>query len=69
MGVTAGSRCLSCIARAGGVVHNTVSLVMRCQLPQEQRLLVFDDISEICFGPAVQAWGWIACVAHEIKIH
>ena len=32
----------------GDVVHNTTSLVMRgAELPEDQRLLVFDDISEI----------------------
>ena len=53
----------------GGVVHNTVSLVMRgAELPQEQRLLVFDDISEIVSAQRAQAWGEVARrVAHEIK--
>ncbi|WP_218242072.1 sensor histidine kinase [Comamonas fluminis] len=53
----------------GDVVHNTTSLVMRgAELPDEQRLLVFDDISEIVSAQRAQAWGEVARrVAHEIK--
>ena len=53
----------------GDVVQNTTSLVMRgAELPQAQRLLVFDDISEIVSAQRAQAWGEVARrVAHEIK--
>ncbi|MEG1456509.1 MAG: histidine kinase dimerization/phospho-acceptor domain-containing protein, partial [Comamonas sp.] len=53
----------------GDVVHNTTSLVMRgAELPDAQRLLVFDDISEIVSVQRAQAWGEVARrVAHEIK--
>ena len=53
----------------GDVVHNTTSLVMRgAELPDAQRLLVFDDISEIVSAQRAQAWGEVARrVAHEIK--
>ena len=53
----------------GDVVHNTTSLVMRgAELPEDQRLLVFDDISEIVSAQRAQAWGEVARrVAHEIK--
>ncbi|CAM4213132.1 ATP-binding protein [Comamonas aquatilis] len=53
----------------GDVVHNTTSLVMRgAELPDDQRLLVFDDISEIVSAQRAQAWGEVARrVAHEIK--
>jgi nitrogen fixation/metabolism regulation signal transduction histidine kinase len=52
----------------GDVVHNTTSLVMRgAELPDDQRLLVF-DISEIVSAQRAQAWGEVARrVAHEIK--
>ncbi|RGE39836.1 HAMP domain-containing protein [Comamonas testosteroni] len=53
----------------GDVVHNSTSLVMRgAELPEDQRLLVFDDISEIVSAQRAQAWGEVARrVAHEIK--
>ena len=53
----------------GDVVHNSTSLVMRgAELPDDQRLLVFDDISEIVSAQRAQAWGEVARrVAHEIK--
>ncbi|WP_027016393.1 sensor histidine kinase [Comamonas composti] len=53
----------------GGVVQNTTTLVMRgAELPDAQRLLVFDDISEIVSAQRAQAWGEVARrVAHEIK--
>ena len=53
----------------GDVVNNTTSLVMRgAELPDAQRLLVFDDISEIVSAQRAQAWGEVARrVAHEIK--
>ncbi|WP_235033868.1 PAS domain-containing sensor histidine kinase [Pantoea sp. 18069] len=53
----------------GGVVHDSTSLVVRgAELPDTQRLLVFDDISEIVSAQRAQAWGEVARrVAHEIK--
>ena len=54
---------------SGDVDHNATSLVMRgAELPDDQRLLVFDDISEIVSAQRAQAWGEVARrVAHEIK--
>lgn len=56
-------------ARAGEVPHEKTSLVVRgAELPNQQRLLVFDDISEIVSAQRSQAWGEVARrVAHEIK--
>ena len=53
----------------GDVVRHTTTLVMRgAELPDAQRLLVFDDISEIVSAQRAQAWGEVARrVAHEIK--
>lgn len=53
----------------GDVEQNSTSLVMRgAELPEDQRLLVFDDISEIVSAQRAQAWGEVARrVAHEIK--
>ncbi|MDR0225936.1 MAG: HAMP domain-containing protein [Burkholderiaceae bacterium] len=53
----------------GDVVQHTTTLVMRgAELPDAQRLLVFDDISEIVSAQRAQAWGEVARrVAHEIK--
>src|SRR5260370_22516447 len=53
----------------GGVIQHTTTLVMRgAELPDAQRLLVFDDISEIVSAQRAQAWGEVARrVAHEIK--
>ncbi|MCD2512670.1 ATP-binding protein [Comamonas endophytica] len=53
----------------GGVVQDSTSLVVRgAELPGSQRLLVFDDISEIVSAQRAQAWGEVARrVAHEIK--
>ena len=53
----------------GGVVQDSTSLVVRgAELPDTQRLLVFDDISEIVSAQRAQAWGEVARrVAHEIK--
>lgn len=47
----------------------TISLVVRGALmPQERRLLVFDDVSEIVSTQRAQAWGEVARrLAHEIK--
>ncbi|MGJ7580205.1 ATP-binding protein [Variovorax sp. RHLX14] len=46
-----------------------ISLVARgAELPSEERLLVFDDISEIASAQRAQAWGEVARrLAHEIK--
>ena len=59
----------SASASGGGVVHDSTSLVVRgAELPDTQRLLVFDDISEIVSAQRAQAWGEVARrVAHEIK--
>jgi nitrogen fixation/metabolism regulation signal transduction histidine kinase len=48
---------------------NTISIIARgAQLPQGQRLLVFDDISEVVSAQRAQAWGEVARrLAHEIK--
>jgi len=55
--------------RAGGAVAaDAVSLIARGALPDGQRLLVFDDISEIVSAQRAQAWGEVARrLAHEIK--
>jgi nitrogen fixation/metabolism regulation signal transduction histidine kinase len=47
----------------------TISIIARgAQLPQAQRLLVFDDISEVVSAQRAQAWGEVARrLAHEIK--
>ena len=49
--------------------HNGVTLVARgAVLPNQARLLVFDDISEIVSAQRAQAWGDVARrLAHEIK--
>jgi nitrogen fixation/metabolism regulation signal transduction histidine kinase len=46
-----------------------LTLVARgAELPEQQRLLVFDDISEIVSAQRAQAWGEVARrLAHEIK--
>jgi nitrogen fixation/metabolism regulation signal transduction histidine kinase len=48
---------------------NTIALVARgARLPGTDRLLVFDDISEIVSAQRAQAWGEVARrLAHEIK--
>lgn len=50
-------------------VANTISIIARgAELPQSQRLLVFDDISEVVSAQRAQAWGEVARrLAHEIK--
>jgi nitrogen fixation/metabolism regulation signal transduction histidine kinase len=52
-----------------GPFDQTVTLVARgAQLPDNARLLVFDDISEIVSAQRAQAWGEVARrLAHEIK--
>ncbi len=54
---------------AGGVLQDTTTLVARgAELPDDKRLLVFDDISEIVSAERAQAWGEVARrLAHEIK--
>ena len=54
---------------AGGMSTEAVSLVARgAALPGGERLLVFDDISEIVSAQRAQAWGEVARrLAHEIK--
>ena len=49
--------------------HNAITLVARgAELPGAERLLVFDDISEIVSAQRAQAWGEVARrLAHEIK--
>ncbi|MEY4138193.1 MAG: hypothetical protein RLZZ371_375 [Pseudomonadota bacterium] len=53
----------------GRPAHDVITLVTRgAALPGEQRLLVFDDISEIVSAQRSQAWGEVARrLAHEIK--
>lgn len=53
----------------GRPAHDVITLVTRgAALPGEQRLLVFDDISEIVSAQRAQAWGEVARrLAHEIK--
>ena len=49
--------------------HDAITLVARgAELPGANRLLVFDDISEIVSAQRAQAWGEVARrLAHEIK--
>jgi nitrogen fixation/metabolism regulation signal transduction histidine kinase len=56
-------------AQVGRPANDTITLVARgAELPGEQRLLVFDDISEIVSAQRSQAWGEVARrLAHEIK--
>ncbi len=61
---------LELYGRAGGAVAaDAVTLIARgAALPDGQRLLVFDDISEIVSAQRAQAWGEVARrLAHEIK--
>ena len=53
----------------GGIAKGTLTLLARgAVLPNDQRLLVFDDISEIVSAQRAQAWGEVARrLAHEIK--
>jgi len=53
----------------GRPANDVITLVTRgAALPGEQRLLVFDDISEIVSAQRAQAWGEVARrLAHEIK--
>ena len=53
----------------GGVATDAVTLIARgAALPGGERLLVFDDISEIVSAQRTQAWGEVARrLAHEIK--
>ncbi|MCM2340107.1 ATP-binding protein [Rhodoferax sp.] len=56
-------------AQSGRPAQDVITLVTRgAELPGEQRLLVFDDISEIVSAQRAQAWGEVARrLAHEIK--
>jgi nitrogen fixation/metabolism regulation signal transduction histidine kinase len=56
-------------ALSGRPANDVITLVTRgAALPGEQRLLVFDDISEIVSAQRSQAWGEVARrLAHEIK--
>jgi nitrogen fixation/metabolism regulation signal transduction histidine kinase len=56
-------------AQVGRPANDTITLVARgAELPDQQRLLVFDDISEIVSAQRSQAWGEVARrLAHEIK--
>jgi nitrogen fixation/metabolism regulation signal transduction histidine kinase len=56
-------------AQSGRPAHDVITLVTRgAALPGNQRLLVFDDISEIVSAQRAQAWGEVARrLAHEIK--
>nr|WP_325347096.1 ATP-binding protein [Xylophilus sp.] len=56
-------------ATASSGQASTTNLVARgAELPEGQRLLVFDDISEIVSAQRAQAWGEVARrLAHEIK--
>ena len=64
---------LGASAHGSGLAHhlndNTIALVARgAKLPGTDRLLVFDDISEIVSAQRAQAWGEVARrLAHEIK--
>jgi len=53
----------------GRLANDTITLIARgAELPGNQRLLVFDDISEIVSAQRSQAWGEVARrLAHEIK--
>jgi nitrogen fixation/metabolism regulation signal transduction histidine kinase len=55
--------------QSGEAAHTVITLVARgAELPGSQRLLVFDDISEIVSAQRAQAWGEVARrLAHEIK--
>jgi len=52
-----------------GSMHDAINIVARgAELPDDARLLVFDDISEIVSAQRAQAWGEVARrLAHEIK--
>ncbi|TXT40065.1 MAG: multi-sensor signal transduction histidine kinase, partial [Comamonadaceae bacterium] len=56
-------------AQIGRPANDTITLIARgADLPGDQRLLVFDDISEIVSAQRSQAWGEVARrLAHEIK--
>ncbi|MEP6557939.1 MAG: ATP-binding protein [Burkholderiales bacterium] len=54
---------------AQGVDMNAINLITRgAELPGNERLLVFDDVSEMVSAQRAQAWGEVARrLAHEIK--
>ena len=55
--------------KGGGAQQDVISLVVRgAAMPDGNRLLVFDDVSEIVSNQRAQAWGEVARrLAHEIK--
>jgi nitrogen fixation/metabolism regulation signal transduction histidine kinase len=55
--------------QSGDMASDMISIVARgAELPGAERLLVFDDISEIVSAQRAQAWGEVARrLAHEIK--
>ncbi|WP_367067322.1 ATP-binding protein [Oryzisolibacter sp. LB2S] len=56
------------VSGAGLDVQGTSLVVRGAELPNRERLLVFDDISEIVSAQRAQAWGEVARrLAHEIK--
>lgn len=59
----------SAVELGGRLANNTITLIARgAELPGAERLLVFDDISEIVSAQRAQAWGEVARrLAHEIK--
>ena len=56
-------------ASGTGAQQDVISLVARgAEMPSNDRLLVFDDVSEIVSNQRAQAWGEVARrLAHEIK--
>ena len=56
-------------SESAALARDTISVVARgAELPGAERLLVFDDISEIVSAQRAQAWGEVARrLAHEIK--
>jgi nitrogen fixation/metabolism regulation signal transduction histidine kinase len=59
----------SSAGQIGRPTNDVITLIARgAELPDNQRLLVFDDISEIVSAQRSQAWGEVARrLAHEIK--
>ncbi len=55
-------------ATAAKAAANTVLLVRGAAMPQQARLLVFDDITEVVSAQRIEAWSEVARrLAHEIK--
>jgi nitrogen fixation/metabolism regulation signal transduction histidine kinase len=56
------------LAHPGGAGDNITLIARGALLPHGERLLVFDDVSEIISAQRAQAWGEVARrLAHEIK--